>query len=519
MPATLRYEPDFYSDAGRIQEDKFFAERRERRRFIENNMKYYKGDHKKHLKRDSTGTDDNVTINLIEAIVDKDISRVMGIDDRGEVRGLDFNVVDRPGELQSFKGFFDRAITLLRPRLSNNDSPEQVYLDDVWSANNKDVLIIDAFNDGSLTGHVFLKLEENARESLVNPGVMLPRITVLNPEHLTVFWDAFDAEQVIFYRIEWSDGETSFRQDIVHAPEREAWDIYEYQRSGTLNNRWEGGYVDTWNYNFPPILDWKNLPNPHDYYGKDDVRGLRNLNDSLNFTASNMQRILKHHAHPKTIGLGMKPGDVKLTDIDQFWTVPVTAKDALIKNLEMQSDLRSSLDFVNLLKRFIYDLGRELDPSSVHEKLGDVTNFGLRVLYADPLAKSGVKRLLAEQALIRLNLVLLELGGFQRREILIDWPDPLPSDPLQMAQALQIVAQHGLSWESFLEVMGFDPEQEVERRMIQREEVVEDALIKQQAGLVGGLLNGAKQQAGWANGNPSTRGGQPGRRERPPEPE
>jgi hypothetical protein len=196
----------------------------------------------------------------------------------------------------------------------------------------------------------------------------------------------------------------------------------------------------------------------------DVVQNSMRLNDGLNFIASNVARILKHHASPKSIGTGFTENQVVASGIDNFWTI--AAPDAKVYNLEMQSDLRSSLDFMQILRRATFDGARELDPSSVQDQLGNLTNFALRVLYNDTLAKGGTKRLLYGDGLTRLNRTLLMIAGFDPRlKLSVDWPEPLPTDPLAMAQALQIdVTAFGLSKDTALEKRGYDPEQEAQRR-------------------------------------------------------
>ena len=65
----------------------------------------------------------------------------------------------------------------------------------------------------------------------------------------------------------------------------------------------------------------------------------------------------------------------------------VTTSDpnALIQNLEMQSDLNSSLNFIRYLRQALFDVSRAVDIDSMADKLGSLTNFGLRVLYQDAL--------------------------------------------------------------------------------------------------------------------------------------
>jgi hypothetical protein len=246
---------------------------------------------------------------------------------------------------------------------------------------------------------------------------------------------------------------------------------------------------ETWEFPWPPIVEWKNLPKPHSYYGKSDVGSLGALNDGLNFVASNTQRILKHHAHPKTIGIGMKGGEVEETTVDGFWTVQAPKSEADIFNLEMQSDLTSSLKFTQMLMRLVYDLSREISPGTVADRLGAITNFGLRVLFYDTLAKSGVKRLLMGEGLTRICRRILEIGGHDPKvKLNVNWPDPLPSDPLQQAQALSIDVEHGLSHTTYLERRGYDPEQEAQRHRVQPEEL--EGPKEEPLGQIGDTLEG-----------------------------
>ena len=66
------------------------------------------------------------------------------------------------------------------------------------------------------------------------------------------------------------------------------------------------GPDELWNYEFPPILHWQNLPLAGSVYGKPDVTDdMIELQDGINFNTANIQKIIDLHAHPKTWATGV----------------------------------------------------------------------------------------------------------------------------------------------------------------------------------------------------------------------
>ena len=491
MPPATKYITTSGAELNQL-EDALRRERSVRVTFNAVAWRYYEGQHRQPLKSDGTGTDDNVIVNVTETIVDKGVANLLGVDDEGMVVGLTFDIVDEPGE----PGFVGGSLAEL-PRMRRQQpkaNPSQDYLDAVWNANNQQILLNDVLLSCSVTGHAFVKLLPDGKEG--EDGSPLPRLVNMNPDNVAVFWAEDDMDRVLWYRIEYARA----RQDIVRdvredGTDGDQWLIYNYRRATEIASWESDGEPQVWPYAWPPVVDWKNRPNPRGYYGLSDVGLLGRLNDSLNFVMSNTQRILKHHAHPKTIGLGIKAGDVEATAVDGFWTVQAGTESANIYNLEMQSDLASSLQFSQMLLRSMFDIGRELNPGTVADKLGQITNFGLRVLYSDSLSKAGIKRMLAGEALKRICRRLLELGGYDPRvKLNVIWPDPLPRDALQQAQALQIDAAHGLSQETYLERRGYDAAQEEQRSTLTRIQGQQAALAQRDqtraALLPNGMING-----------------------------
>jgi len=217
-----------------------------------------------------------------------------------------------------------------------------------------------------------------------------------------------------------------------------------------------------WPWDWPPIIDWKNLPNPRGYYGQSDMRD-KGANDSVNFLASNTQRIIKYHADPRTIGTGVGKQDIVQSSVSGFWAIGNA--DAKLYNLEMQSDLSSSLNWLAYLVGYVYSRHQAVDLVSLRDRLGQMTNFQLQTLYKDALDKLRVKRILYGKALMELSRRALVMSGNEGVEApTIHWPDPLPYNDLEEIQALSQEMEMGiLSRETAASLRGRDWELERER--------------------------------------------------------
>jgi hypothetical protein len=80
-------------------------------------------------------------------------------------------------------------------------------------------------------------------------------------------------------------------------------------------------------------------------------------------------------------------------------------------NSKPLGDLASSQQFLLTLRQSLFDITQTVDISSMTDKLGALTNFGLRVLYADALAKLEQKRRLYGDALLDINRDCLPSTG------------------------------------------------------------------------------------------------------------
>lgn len=269
---------------------------------------------------------------------------------------------------------------------------------------------------------------------------------MLDARLVTVYWrnGAGSRREPLWYRVQWADvddkGNTiSFRQDIVPRwmldGGGDGWMIYDYELRGV---RWSRVREDTWDYPFAPIVEFRNRIVPWEYYGQtqltDDVI---ELNRAANFLATNTTRIIRYHAHPRTVAIGVKASAIEETSVDGMFTIHTPG--ASIQNLEMQSDLASSMAMLQQIKSEFFATMRVTDISSAKDRIGQVTNFGVRMLYSDMLEQIEEKRDTWGQTTGELLLRLCELNGVTLDRVPFpQWPDVLPSNRLEVLQAAQI---------------------------------------------------------------------------------
>lgn len=418
MPAATKYNRDEVDELAE-------KERRHRSDYIKAAWMYYKGHHKKPLKVKPGQPDDNVILNVSKILIDRGVSMLFG-------RGVEFQLDE------------------------TDQTPAEDYLETVWdgiakNGNQKQIRLNDIALNGYVTGFPVIRLTEPTETSL-------PRIITLNPAMVHAFWKPDDMDTVLWYTIYYND---NARQDIVF--DGDAWLIYDLSRD--KYSKWQVDDESEWLYSWPPIYGWKNLPNPNEFYSVSDIDHA-DLNDKINFIASNTNRILQKHAHPRTILLGASLGDVEVKDeIGGILAINKPAGEVSVNNLEMQSDLQSSMAYLEDLKAAFFSLGASVDITTIKDRLGQVTNFGLKVLFKDAIDRLTIKRALYGDALIEINRRVLELGGFgSENYTTLIWPDALPMNQLETIEAIERMIALGLiSKETAATKLGIDWDAEMQK--------------------------------------------------------
>lgn len=423
------------------------ADFRERLVISERARNYRTGIHARPLKVKPGQQDDNTAVNYTGLVVKRSVALLFG-------KGIEFDAED-------------------------DESPEMQYLEAVWNANKQEILLMTLATFGAEQGTCYLKIMPDATQ--LN-GVVYPRLVAVDPALVTIQTRPDDKDIVLRYIIEYVvpglDGKDEARRQVTERDDgieftqdgqqiqarQPVWYVRDYVSSAATNGRWVVTSEIVWPFEFPPIHHWQNLPEPTSVYGSPDVTpDVIELQDRVNYVASNIAKIVRLYAHPQRYGknLGQLPAIALGPDQMPNYNTP----DAEIRQLDALGDLASSQAFLQFLRASLFDVTMTVDMSSFADKIGAVTNFGLRVLFEDALSKNGQKQELYGDALIEINRRLLVLAGYDGADpIKIIWPDPLPVD--DQAQILAIRQQLELQLMSKTTAqleLGLDPEIESER--------------------------------------------------------
>ena len=409
--------------------DQAAAEQEARRRQMARAWERYNGifpNSLKETKSDPKGKD-NVKINFARWLVNTGVSFLFG-------QGVTFEV---DGDAKS-------------------DANQ--WLADCWQANKIGTLLHKVGINGGVTGHCFIKVID---------AKPFPRLVNLDPEFVTPIWAADDFEKVEEWRTEWTGIENgqavAFRQVMTPEAGGQSWTILDQQSRGD-NAAWVTTDSNVWPYSWAPIFQCQNMPCPNAFFGLADLEAdVLDGNESLNFIFSNLNRIIRMHAHPKTWARGVGAGEIDFA-VDKLTVIP--SETGELKNLEMQSDLSSSLEFARKLKEIFHEVTSVPEiAAGKFENVGQLSGLAMKILYGPILRLTGTKKLFYGEMMEELSRRLLEMKDRNaRHRVKSQWPEILPEDVIELAGAALTKQQAGVSQDTTLSEMGYDPEVEKKKR-------------------------------------------------------
>lgn len=428
MPPISKYYPPGSKerDEGLTE----YTETRTRSQVWEQAEKLYNGKHPRPLKVDpDEGIDDNVIINLVRQVVD---------------RSIGFLFPDMP--------------TFKLDKNSNQETPAETYIRETFEENGGILLLANMGYIGALSGHVLVKVLP-PDVAAPNPRTK-PQFIVINPKNYRIFWKDNNKTEVVFYEITWKSDNNDYLQDIWYNRSERNWVIDDYVRLNVNGSGWVLLQSYVWKSQLSPIIDWQHLNSPGGYYGRGEISDDQiDLNAAINRTASDVSRILRYHAAPRTVGTGMSQDQVIPSGaINSFFTVE--NPDAKIYNLEMESDLQSSLNFLTYSTDQLLAESRVVIMRGTVKDFQRVTNTGISAVFIDMITKNALLRQTYGNALIEMVKRILFLGGFPVERAKIQWANPLPVDQTELVnvasleRAMNIVShrtvstQRGYNWET-----------------------------------------------------------------------
>jgi hypothetical protein len=423
----------------------------ERKRAMRDAWNAYRGKLKPPLKVAADQPDDNVLSNRCAPIVDKGVSFLFG------------QIVNVEASDET----------------SEPDTAIQDFLKGLWGDDDERMTLLSQMAiNGGVCGQVFLKLIPPQGE------MQFPRVVVMDPFLIRVVTGPDDVSCVLAYIIEYPGQDDWQKKQIIaridpdglasvaaEADLDDTWTITNYLRKGQSGPWMQVGERAFWPYPFAPIMMCQNLPNPNEAWGVPDLTpDLINMNNVLNFIQSNTSRIIKFHGHPKTYATGLSASQINI-GIDDLLCLP--SPDSKLANLEMTSSLVDQINFANILRSDMDEqsrvpgivLGRETSLPR-----GNISGVALEMLF-QPLIEKTVQKQRLYGCLIRyVSRAALVLAGklsieeYEDCPIALHWPSLLPNDDLQAAQTALVYQQIGVSEHTLLAKLGFDPDEEMEKR-------------------------------------------------------
>jgi len=383
--------------------------------------------------------DDNIRLNYARMIVDKGVSFLFG-------QEVGFEI-DEVKETQA-----------------------EEWLSTVWEVNRKMTLLQQIALIGGVTGHAFVKIVQ---------GEPYPRLIPLDSETVTVSTAPDDLQTIMSYQISYTarDPKTQKPIGVRQVIERDGQRWVILDQVGDLERLvWTTVTETIWPYEFSPVVDCQNLPAPGEFWGCSDLEDdILEIIHAINFIASNTARIIRFHAHPKTWGRGFTSKDLRI-GVDE--TIILPGEKSELHNLEMQSDLASSLAYLDRLRQVLHEISRVPEVATGNlERAGGLSGVALQILYQPLLEKTETKRLLYGDMLVELNRRLLAIGRYgDNNRTVLHWPKLLPSDPMQERQTALIDQQLGVSRDTILQKLGYDPDLELQKNQVSSEQLGENLL-------------------------------------------
>jgi hypothetical protein len=439
-------------------------------------IKAYNDQSRPPLKVDpKTNIDDNVLINYARTIVEKGVSFLFGNE-------LSIEVTD-PLKKKAAQTAGD---------VDGDDDEFGDVLEAAWPKSYRGEDFLDLATNGGQTGHAWAQI-------IIEGGE--PSVVVLDPLNMSAVYDERNIRRVLKYTNEWNSfddaGRAVVRRQTVTRT-GDSWLIEEFVSYPGQKNFTPAGAPVPWRYSFAPVFQVKNLPNANVFYGQPDLTlNVLQLNYYLNRVDSIINKILRIHAHPKTVAYGMQPDDLKIGTDDVLF---VAEFEAELKNLEMQSDLTAAQTFRDKLRAALSEVSHvpEITTGKV-ENLGTLSGRAMQILYGPLADQTKKKRLLYGRLITEIVVALLAIKGklVRPQDVKIHWGEIIPGDEKEQAETLLIDKQFGVSDDTLMRKRGYDPDDERDKKQYETS-TVGDALGQAFDGGKGSDLYGNGGQGGGA---------------------
>jgi hypothetical protein len=410
-------------------------------------LSYYEGSQPRVLKVDpKSNIDDNLFIPYAEMIVDKGVEFLFGDELKIEIEG---------------------------------DEGAQKLLDELWHPDTRAEDLIDLATDGAIFGDAWLKIFINDRNR--------PEIAVLDPTNWHKITDPGNYKKTLAYRCQYKLPNGRYFREETREIRPGFWETQTFE-SADLKKWTETGEPSPVPFPGSPVLCGKNLPKSKSTFGRPDLtKPVLDLCKYIARCDSLIGKILRVHASPKSVASGLKMQDLQV-GVDSTLFLPNA--EAKLQLLEMTGDLAGALAYRKQLREALSEISKipEIATGKM-ENTGSLSGFALEILYGPLIKLTSKKRRLYGRLITEAARGLMLAGGFagaEKAQIKLHWGAAIPQDPLGEAQLGLMLAQNGVSQDTILQRLGFDPEAERTKRELEQEKADERRSKIFNAGMAGG---------------------------------
>ena len=424
--------------------------------------------------------DDNVYVNFCRLIVDKGVAFLFG-------KEIEFSV-DAGEDDAGLKA----------------ESPDEKWLKDAWEYNKKSIILQKLAKNGAIAGHAFMKI-------INDPTLPFPRLVPLDSSKVCVETEEDDVDKVWEYTIKWTVYDKEYdrikhrRQRVVQDVNELGWwiiDEVSYENAnfsyspttnpdGTMSGvirKWEELSREQWPYPFAPIVDNQNLPTSNSFWGTSDLEeDIIIINEAINRTLSNTNRMIRVHAWPRMWTTGLTNEQIKQIRVDSDGIIHFPGQNGTLNVVQVSGDVAAAIDFYTRLRESLHELSRIPEVATGKmEGIGELSGAALQILYGPIAEKNAEKRLTygwniketsrRMRAITSGNLLVIPD---------INWPEVLPKDAYTEAQTMVMLQQAGVSIHTTLEEAGYDAEKEADLRDVEAE-IAAERMIETQQAMMGG---------------------------------
>lgn len=341
-----------------------------------------------------------------------------------------------------------------------NDTTTLDFLNEVWNDSKKESLCIELGQSKSITGDGWLQVRYYKQEELDDPFNEYPngriRVTVIPTSIVFPEYDDFDKNKLtkvtIAYPIEEKTEslilrKTSFKKIIYKQ---------EWTKEKVVVYKGKEKVLDIPNkYKVIPFVQIKNYPIAGRSEGVGDLDDLIPLNTELNLKKSDISEIIDYHSAPITVVFGAKVSQLEKGANKVWGGLP---KDAKVQNLELNSELGASSDYIADLKSAMHDIGGVPKGALGGEQaISNTSGVALQFVNMPLIERNKIKKSETKYGLeyanklillmaVEENLINIPSGltnkQFYSTEVII--PDNLPKDTLIELQEIETEMRLGI---------------------------------------------------------------------------